>query len=308
MRHLFIVNPAAGKKDFTEKVQEHCRTAFANAPDRFEIYRTRAPKDAITKVKAECSMAQKTGEELRIYACGGDGTLNECVNGAANMPLCAVTHFPTGTGNDFLRTFGEEKELFRDLSNLTFGEVRPLDLIECNGRYSIAVCSVGLDARIGTRVHKYTKAPFIGNKAGYVISLGANFIEGITDDMKISVNDYKIEGNVNLACVCNGTSYGGGFTPVPEARPDDGILDVLVAHNVTRPKLLGVVLDYAKGQYAKHPDYIHHERTDKVVIDCPYELDINLDGELMKDKHVEMKLCKGAVNFIFPRGMKYFKD
>ncbi|MCE6983484.1 lipid kinase, partial [Pseudomonas frederiksbergensis] len=89
-----------------------------------------------------------------VYACGGDGTLNECVNGAVGHDNVAVTHFPCGTGNDFIKMFGEEKDRFFDLSDLVRGEVRPLDVMECCGRYAVNICSVGIDARIGTEVHQ----------------------------------------------------------------------------------------------------------------------------------------------------------
>ena len=67
---------------------------------------------------------------MRIYACGGDGTFNECVCGAAGLDNVAVCPFPTGTGNDFCRMFGEEKDMFRDLDALLRGSEHPIDLID----------------------------------------------------------------------------------------------------------------------------------------------------------------------------------
>ena len=130
MKHLFIVNPIAGGKDHTCEVRAKVENAFKTRDDEFEIYVTRAPMDATEKIKAEAA----TGAELRVYACGGDGTFNECVCGAAQMPNVALCPFPTGTGNDFCRMFGDESELYRDLYALLDGSVRPIDLIDCNGR------------------------------------------------------------------------------------------------------------------------------------------------------------------------------
>ena len=78
MKHLFIVNPVAGGKDRHEYVAEQARLALEGSADAYEVYITTAPMDACAKIKAEAA----SGEELRVYACGGDGTLNECVNGA----------------------------------------------------------------------------------------------------------------------------------------------------------------------------------------------------------------------------------
>lgn len=151
MKHLFIVNPVAGGKDRREYVAEQARRALEGSEDAYEVYVTTAPMDACAKIAAEAA----SGEELRVYACGGDGTLNECVNGAAGRSNVAVTHFPCGTGNDFIKMFGEEKARFSDLADLVRGEVRPFDIIECCGRYALNICSVGIDARIGTEVHQY---------------------------------------------------------------------------------------------------------------------------------------------------------
>ena len=107
MKHLFIVNPIAGGKDKSAEVRAKVESAFRTRADSYEVYVTKAPMDAVDKIRREAA----SGEELRVYACGGDGTFNECVNGAALLPNVAVCPFPTGTGNDFCRTFGEQQEL-----------------------------------------------------------------------------------------------------------------------------------------------------------------------------------------------------
>ena len=142
MKHLFIVNPVAGGKDRHEYVAEQARLALEGSADAYEVYITTAPMDACAKIKAEAA----SGEELRVYACGGDGTLNECVNGAVGHDNVAVTHFPCGTGNDFIKMFGEEKDRFFDLSDLVRGEVRPLDVMECCGSTSAPSASTRASA------------------------------------------------------------------------------------------------------------------------------------------------------------------
>ena len=97
MKHLFIVNPTAGGKDRTSEVRAKVEEAFSTREGQYEIYVTRAPLDATEKIKAEAG----TGEHIRAYACGGDGTFNECISGAVGCENVAVAPFPTGTGNDF---------------------------------------------------------------------------------------------------------------------------------------------------------------------------------------------------------------
>ena len=181
MKHLFIVNPAAGGHDATPEVTAKVQAAFQNRSDPYEVYVTLGPRDATRKIRTEISNC----DELRVYACGGDGTFNECVNGAALQPTVAVTPFPTGTGNDFCRQFGQDAALFQDLEALLNGTVHEIDLICCNGSYSANICSVGIDARIGTDVHKYSGLPVIGGRGGYVISAGINAIKGVSSNMHI---------------------------------------------------------------------------------------------------------------------------
>ena len=304
MKHLFIVNPTAGGKDSTEPVSARVAQYFSGREGDFEIYTTKAPMDAAKKIRFEAALCH----ELRVYACGGDGTLNECVCGAAGAPNVAVTHFPTGTGNDFIKCFGhEDSERFRDLDALINGEVRPLDIIDCNGRKSINICSVGIDARIGTDVHKYSAIPVIGGATGYVTSLFVNLAKGLTQPLRVICNGKLFYGDLLLVCICNGNHYGGGFNPVPEARPDDGVLDFLVVSKVSRVTFLKVVANYAKGKYADYPQYITHLRGNSMEIDSEKEIVVNIDGEAIHTKHVSLKLIPGGVNFIFPSNMAYFK-
>ena len=100
MKHLFIVNPAAGVRDCTAAVTEQVNAVFARRTDDYEIYTTRAPMDAADKIRRE---ADQVGA-LRVYACGGDGTLNECVCGAAGLDNVALTHFPKGMGTTSSRS------------------------------------------------------------------------------------------------------------------------------------------------------------------------------------------------------------
>lgn len=303
MKHLFIVNPVAGKKDSTEAVSAKVARAFSGRDEDFEIYTTTAPMDACDKVTRE---AQRC-DDLRVYACGGDGTLNECACGAAGRENVAVTHFPTGTGNDFIKVFGADKERFRDLEELLHGEVRKMDMIDCNGRCSLNICSVGIDARVGTDVHKYSNLPLMGGGAGYVASLVVNWCKGTKDNLRVICDGKLYYGDMSLVCACNGSYYGGGFHPVPEARPDDGKMEVLIVKGVSRLKLLQVVGAYAKGNYAAYPELITPVSCTELRIESEKQLVVNIDGEAIYGKDLRLQLRPGAVNFLVPANMAYFR-
>lgn len=304
MKHLFIVNPIAGGKDKSITVSRAVKAAFEGRDEPYELYVTKAPMDACDKIRREAA----GGDHLRVYACGGDGTFNECVCGAAQLENVAVCPFPTGTGNDFCRMFGEEKNLFRDLNALLDGTEHPIDLIDCNGRFSANICSVGIDARIGTEVHKYSGLPLVGGAGGYVVSAVVNVFKGINRPMRIRAGEYDGDGEYALLCACNGRFYGGGFNPSRNARPDDGVLDIYVVKKVSLLTLARLIGHYAAGEADKYPKFIRHLRGDSLHIEFEDENVINIDGEALFARTVDMKLLPGALRLIVPRGMRFFED
>jgi len=299
MKHLFIINPVAGGRNSTEEVRQKVEAAFGAGSDEYEIYVTTGPLDALNKTK----QAALSDGEVRVYACGGDGTLNECANGAAMAKNVAVTHFPIGTGNDFIKTFGEDKQKFFELDNLINGQIQPVDMILCNGRYALNVCSVGIDAKIGVGVHKYSAIPILKGASAYIVSVVANFIKGITTPMKIKCNGQVFSGKMTLVCAMNGGFYGGFFNPVPETQCNDGVIDFLVVRDVTRLQFIRIIGKYAKGRFREFPQFIKHITGAVMEIESPEELLINIDGEGESGKHVALELVPNALNFVLPQGM-----
>ena len=301
MKHLFIINPTAGKGKNAAAVQRRIEEAMSERGEPFEIYITAAPMDACAKVKKE---AEK-GEKLRIYACGGDGTLNECVNGAAGFENAAVTHYACGSGNDFVRMFGNDAPLFSDINALVDGEIFPLDIIDACGRKAVNVFSLGFDARVGTTVHEYTGCPLISGSLGYVVSLIVNVVRGINSPLRMKINGEELDGEFALVCACNGRFYGGGFNPVPDAEPDDGYIDVLVVNKVSRLRFMSLVGKYAKGRYAEMGSLITRYRCTEASFESPETIPVNLDGECVFSKTPYFRIVPGGVNFIAPAASKF---
>ena len=302
MTHLFIVNPAAGSRDrtkeYTKKIREVCEA------------RGLAYRIAVSQQEGHCRQlsreAAQTGEPVHIYACGGDGTLNEVASGAAGFPNAAVTAFSGGSGNDFTKLFSQP-EAFRDLERLLDCEVAEFDMIRCNDDLALNICSVGLDARIGTDVANYKRLPLLSGFRAYAVSTVINVIRGISEHYVVEVDGKTIDAEQTLICVCNGRYYGGGFNPVPEADPSDGLLDVLLVTKVSRLKVAAVVGKYKDGKYAQYPDLITHFKTDRVRILFDKPSNINLDGELRVAQTVEMRIAEEKLRFFYPKGLTWSK-
>ena len=299
MKHLFIINPAAGKHDQTVQLSTAIRAlGEAHGLD----YAIRVSKQA-----GDCCAitreAAASGEEIRVYACGGDGTLNEVVCGAAGAQNLAVTHYPCGSGNDFVKNFSDPKA-FSETERLLDAEESLLDLIQVGEDYSLSICSIGIDARIGTSIQRYKHLPLIGGKGAYNLSTVVNLVQGIHRHYVVELNGQTVDGRFTLICVCNGRYYGGGYMPVPEARPDDGKLEVLLVKKVSRLQVAKIIGKYKAGRYAEIPEIFTHFTTDRVRIRCDREEVVNLDGEARYATDVDIRLSEKKLRFFYPRGVK----
>ena len=151
MRHVFLVNPAAGRCDRTAQIKRDAEAALGSRGIPFTLCVSRQPGD-LTRYARD---AVVSGEDTVLYACGGDGTLNEVLQGAASFTNAVLTHIPSGSGNDFVKLF-DDPAAFRDLDRLLNGREVHLDLIrvKADGKsyYAANICSMGLDARIGTQI------------------------------------------------------------------------------------------------------------------------------------------------------------
>ena len=157
---------------------------------------------------------------MRIYACGGDGTLNEAVAGAAGFGNAAVTHYPMGSGNDFLRMFGPDACRFYDLRALLDAPQAPVDLIECNGRLALNVCSVGFDARIGLGAADFKKLPLVSGPLAYQLSAVRTIVQGIHRPYRVTIDGERLPGRrLPSFAPATAATMAGGFNPAPTPCP-----------------------------------------------------------------------------------------
>ncbi len=300
MTHLFIINPAAGSRDRTQQYTAEIEKLCAEKGAHYRIEVSQCPGDC-TRIARE---AAESGEEYRIYACGGDGTLNEVAAGAAGYPNASVTVFSGGSGNDFVKLFNDPQAFF-SLERLMDCEEATFDMIRCNDDLAVNICSVGLDARIGTAVSNYKRIPLLHGFRAYAVSTLVNVIKGISEHYVVDVDGETVDARQTLVCVCNGRFYGGGFNPVPTADPCDGLLDVLLIKHVSRLKVAQVIGKFKNGLYAQLPQLVRHLRTKEIRIRCDKPTPINLDGELRIAQEVIMRIANEKLRFFYPKGLSW---
>ena len=300
MKHIFIINPSAGKHNCTAELMEQANMLRSRHGLDVECILTEHPGHATQTVRT----IAESGQPVRFYACGGDGTLNEVANGIIGIPTAAMTCIPVGTGNDFLKNFGDMAALFSDPENLWDGPQFTLDAIDCNGRCALTIACAGFDAQVAEDVHTYGKSPLLRGQASYIASLAVNFcIRGLGHKWTVTVDGEPMPGDYAIVAVCNGRYYGGGFMPVPEAQMNDGVLNTLIIKKISRPVFLKFVGPYSKGEYFRFPDYATCYTAREITIDAHGDDIITcLDGESFHYKKVTLRLADGKINFFGPAG------
>lgn len=304
MKHVFIINPAAGKGkasvEIRPAIEKYCKE---NSLDCL-IHVTSAAYEAIEFVHG----IAKTGEHTRFYACGGDGTLYEVVNGAFGFPNAEVAVIPLGSGNDFVRLFGT-KEQFLDIDAQVKGTATELDVIKCGERIAINQCSMGFDAEINAKQSSFKKLPFMKGESAYMASMLYCFFKKLNNIFTITVDDNEPFTQNTLFCVAgNSRWYGGGFKAAPLALPDDGLLDfIIVKKNMNRMKMLALVNQYKEGKHLDW-DITNFVRGKKISIHCDEIAAINIDGEKDMGNDATFEIIEKGIKFVIPSHSSYFED
>ncbi len=203
-----------------------------------------------------------------------------------------------------MKIFDDPKAFF-DLERLLEAEEAEFDLIRCNDDFSLNICSVGLDARIGTDVAYYKRLPLLHGFRAYAHSTLIYVLRGISEHYVVEINGETIDAEQTMICICNGRFYGGGFNPVPTADPADGLLDVLLVKKISRLQVPAIIGKYKAGRYKELPKLVRHFQTKSVKITCDKPTAINLDGELRTAQVVEVSVAKETVRFFYPRGLTW---
>ena len=295
MKHVFIVNPGAGQgmkvSDLQEKLQE--------LDIDYEIYETKAAKDATAYVKSRA----ESGEELRFYACGGDGTLKEVMEGAVGFKNASITCYPVGSGNDFVKCFGG-KEKFMELKNIVHSASKPTDIIRVNDEVCINACHFGLDSAVAKTMAQVKRKKIIGGKNAYITGVVKAFICNMKTKGKIIADGEVVaDGNFLLCAISNGQYVGGMFKCAPKASVDDGFLELCLVKPVSRLTFIRLVKYYIEGSHLDNPkfdDILVYRKCKKVEVLAQEGFIVSLDGELVEMPHFTATIEPGAVNFAAP--------
>jgi len=293
---LFIINSKAGKTEFDIR-KEDIEETFKNAGrlDEIEVVNTRYKNHTKFLVDAFDSLDY---DEKIVIICGGDGSLNELVNVAygKNMTLGLI---PTGTGNDFAKNFDYENFTLNSLLNF---RTKKIDLIKVNDFYSINATSLGFDTHVLERAYKYLEEkPKLGKKA--YIKAVINSLNKITSEnleFKLELRDgsnFELSGEYLITALCNGAFYGSGFNPAPEARIDDGVLNLILASKIPFLKFITMIKKYKEGRH-KDSKYIREVLVKSGTIRSKDKFLANADGEIFQTNEIKFQVLPKALNWV----------
>jgi len=310
-RALVIVNPAAGRGR-TQRLWPSAAQALRAAGVDFDVATTRVPNDAVV-------LAERGARDYAmLIAAGGDGTVHEIVNGllraAADGAEAALGVLPMGSGDDFAKLIppeakvgGRAHSLQAAVAKIARGETRRFDAgridAECaDGRHQHCYFANGMDVGFGAQgaANAAAMPNWLKGRAAYFGALAKTLIDYPRLRLRLRVDDAPLEScESTIAAVMNGRCFGSSFWVCPEARADDGLLDVMLAHALSRSAILRLVPRVMRGTHSGHP-HVRMLRARRVALESDVAMAVEADGELPFSavRRVVVNVLSGALRVL----------
>jgi len=298
---LFIINPSSGKQNYMERIREICgRLITDQICNKIEVFYTEKKDDAFFKAGS-----LKSGEYDFVVSVGGDGTLNEVINGVVisetSIPVAVIS---TGTVNDFASSLSlpREPEEFCQMIREFRHEI--VDVGAVNNKYFINVVAAGFMSDIGYKVTKDKKA--VMGRLAYYLEGAAEIPNqlGSTYPMRFTTEDKVVEEEVMLFMITNSKSVGGFNVIAPLASVSDGLLDVVIIKKMDIFQMLPLMISLLQGDHVNHPA-VEYMQTKKVKVELLFEepLMVDYDGEYLDDSFpLNIRLSKHGIALLVPQG------
>ncbi len=304
MKHVFIINPAAGKDNSFDNIRKILDAQQVKVD--YELYQTQAPGDATAYIRNYCETYQSP---VRFYACGGDGTLNEVVNGAVGYDHASISCYPCGSGNDFVKYYGGKK-VFWNLPELLEAKEEYIDVMRIGNKYAINATHFGFDSSVAQTMMNVRRKKIIGGNNAYTTGVVVGLFKAMRNKCRVTVDGELLnpKGEILLCTIANGQYVGGAFRCAPRSLNNDGLLEVCLVHPVSHLKFMQLIGYYQKGTHLEDPKFakiLEYRRGKKIEIEAPEGFVYSFDGELIRQEHFTVEVVPQALRFAVPASAEY---
>ena len=306
MLHI-IVNPESGN-GAAGKAWYGFATEVSLRGYSFEVRFTEKRGDAMHFAREYAAREVET-----VVAMGGDGTVNEVINGlmcdgAPHSPRTRLAIASSGTGKDLVRSLGT-RSFHQMLDALDANQVEEIDLalltyIDSDSgaeasRYFVNVADMGLGADVARRIESSSSGKALGGMVSYLVQAVKTIRVFKGKEIHLTLDgETAFEGTAQMVVFCNGAFFAGGMRIAPFASLRDGLLDVFVLEEVSRRKLLTSLLPRVYLGRHVNQDGVHHFRAGEAAIETPEPIMVELDGELPGTSPVTASVVPGVLKVI----------
>lgn len=291
-KYLFIVNPVAQRGNSIKEWQ-YAREYLLNRGIPFS--------ECISEKAGDCiDFAKKGAEEghCSIISVGGDGTINEVVNGLrSSLENVNIGILPTGTGNDFAKSLEIPNNTLEALDIILKGKTKKTDIGRVNGKLFLNVGGVGFDAEV-CNVANTSMKKLTGTSA-YLVSVIKTLFNFTPTDLSLTIDDNVYNEKVWLTSVANGKYFGNGMKVAPDAELNDGLFDIVVVKETSALYFLRVFPSVFNGTHIKD-ESVKVIRGKKVILESPVKLTVQCDGEIIGTTPITFEVIHNGISVFCP--------
>ena len=294
MRYGIIVNPMAGSREMGGIV-DYIGNRLSGDKLSSRLFHTEFPGHARDIAEKIC------GTVDRIIIVGGDGTINEVVNGIVESgSRITVGIVPAGSGNDAVKGLNIPEDIRENIAAILGGHTREVDVGKCNERYFLNIMGVGFDAAVGAKMHQLRmKAKKIKGSSFYNRALLHSILHYRSVPLKVEVDDHCFREDFFLVSIANGTTFGGEYIIAPMADMSDGYLRAVCISDISKMKFFLNLNKVKKGMKIRLPQ-VRYIRCTQIKISSDTEIPAQVDGEYYSAKIFDLSILPRRLKILVP--------
>lgn len=313
MKYAFVVNPASGQGKHDGGIVSEIEDLIKGNPNKdIRIYYTRSENDAAYLSGLLSEEAAMSGDEITVFACGGDGTVQEVANGIYGHDNAILGVVPVGSGNDFVRELAKKRgnsSKYRKLPEQLDGMSMHIDLIKMswieNGeersRMIANGINIGFDGNTAILAHDLKRLPLVSGTGSYLLAVASNLAKKKGQKLRITADGKNFHtGDLLLATAANGGFCGGGVQSCPNADLTDGLIELMAIKDIPRRKFVSLFPKYKAGKIFRVKgveDFVSYTQAKNILIEPMLGPTMKFvgDGEIFETGAVRIEVVPKAI-------------